>query len=371
MEYLKSPFFTFYKGRVALFAILRAMGIKDGDEVILPGFTCVVVPSAVRYVGAKPVYVDIDPASFNIDPDKIEDRITKRTRAIIAQHTFGMPADMDRISGIARNHSLYLIEDACHALGATYKGRSAGEFGDAAFFSSQWSKPVTTGLGGWAVVHNERVLRNMESLYPEFAAPSLGESWLMRLQYLAHSLLYRPSTFWLLQGMYRKLSAMGLAIGSSGAEELQGQMPEDYRKVMSPWQRSLLYKKLSQCDSSIRHRRWISAFYAGALKERNMRREIPHEEEAVFLRYPLLVHDKKRMLEEAKKTRIELGDWFLSPVHPNQNGWEKAGYKKGTCPEAEKVCSHIVNLPTHQGVSLQTAEKIVAFVAGRRPAVSA
>ncbi|MFN6946977.1 MAG: DegT/DnrJ/EryC1/StrS family aminotransferase, partial [Cytophagaceae bacterium] len=117
------------------------MRISQGDEVILPGFTCIVVPNAIIYLGAKPVYVDINSETFNIDPQLIEENITEKTKAIIAQHTFGIPADMDKILHIANKHNLFVIEDSCHALGSKYKGKYVGSFGDAAFFSSQWSKP--------------------------------------------------------------------------------------------------------------------------------------------------------------------------------------------------------------------------------------
>src|SRR5512135_1616150 len=131
MEYLGLRLFPFYKGRVALFAILKAMGVNTGDEVIVPGFTCVVVPNAVIYNRALPVFVDIDGATYNIDPGKIEAKITKKTRAIIVQHTFGVPAEMDGITEIAKAHNLFLIEDSCHTLGSRYKGKPVGAFGDA------------------------------------------------------------------------------------------------------------------------------------------------------------------------------------------------------------------------------------------------
>ena len=126
--------FYFFKGRVALYAILKSIGIGQGDEVILPGFTCVVVPNAITYLGAKPVYIDIASVTFNIDPSKIEEKITEKTRAIIAQHTFGIPAEMDIIMEMAKKYNLYVIEDSCHAIGSKYKGKEIGTFGDASFF---------------------------------------------------------------------------------------------------------------------------------------------------------------------------------------------------------------------------------------------
>ena len=103
--------FGFWKARVALYAILRAMGIGSGDEVILPGYTCVMDVNPVKYVGAKPVYVDIEPHTFNMVPELIEQKITPQTKLIIAQHTYGYPCNMDRILEIAKNHAIPVIED--------------------------------------------------------------------------------------------------------------------------------------------------------------------------------------------------------------------------------------------------------------------
>jgi dTDP-4-amino-4,6-dideoxygalactose transaminase len=222
-----SPF-IFFKGRVALYAILKAMGIKRGDEIILPGFTCVVVPTII-YLGAKPVYVDIDPLTYNIDPDKIEEKITDKTKVILVQHTFGIPADMGRIAEFAKKYNLYVIEDSCHALGSRYKGREVGSFGDAAFFSSQWSKPVTTGLGGWAVINNEQVQKNMAAIYPEFIEPSMREEIMLRLSTL-HSQDYSNHHYSGYTRTYRRLSKAGLVIGSSLVKNLNALCQLDMKR---------------------------------------------------------------------------------------------------------------------------------------------
>ena len=111
--------FAFWKGRVALYAILESLGIGPGDEVIMPGFTCVVVPNAVLYRGAIPIYVDIEETSFTMDVRDIEQKITSRTRAIIVQHTYGIPAEMDAIMAVAAQAGVAVIEDCAHALGST------------------------------------------------------------------------------------------------------------------------------------------------------------------------------------------------------------------------------------------------------------
>jgi len=136
MENLISDVFFFFKGRVALYALLKAIGIHPGDEVILPGFTCVVVPNAIIYLGGKPVYADIDPKTFNIDTAKIEGKITDNTTAIIAQNTFGLSSDLDPILDIGKRYNLKVIEDCAHGYGGSYKGKANGTVADAAFFST-------------------------------------------------------------------------------------------------------------------------------------------------------------------------------------------------------------------------------------------
>ncbi len=355
--------YYFFKGRVALYAILKSMGIKEGDEVILPGFSCVVVPNAIIYLGAKPIYVDIEPTTYNIDPDKIEEKITVDTKAIIAQHTFGIPADMNKITAIAKRHNLYVIEDSCHSVGSRFKGQEVGSFGDAAFFSSQWSKPVTTGLGGWAMINNFLLFQNMEGVYQELKSPSLRESLLLRLQYHIYSAVFRPSLFWTIQSTYRMLSRYGITIGSSTNEELECRMPDGYEKKMTQWQRNMLARKLGEIERLNSHRREMASLYENLLKNKGMQSvNLPDEYDPTFLRYPVLVKNKRDVLVAAKKRRIELGDWFLSPVHPNLEQWEKEGYQRGMCPIGEHICKHIINLPTHLGINVEEAERIVEFI---------
>lgn len=138
-------------GTAALHLALRLLGIGPGDEVIVPALTFIATANPVLYVGATPVVVDVDPLTWNIDPAEVERAITKRTRAIILVHLYGNPADMQRIMELARNHGLYVVEDATEALGSTYKGRHAGTFGHIGVCSFNGNKMITTGGGGMLV----------------------------------------------------------------------------------------------------------------------------------------------------------------------------------------------------------------------------
>ena len=348
----------FYKGRVALYAILKAIGIGAADEVVLPGFTCFVVPSAIKYLGAKPCYVDIEPGTYNMDPERIAGKITGKTRAVIAQHTFGIPARMDAIMEVARGHGLFVIEDSCHAVGSKYMGQTVGTFGDAAFFSSQWSKPVTTGLGGWVKSNNPAFSEKLLLAYPSFQGPSAAESLVLRMQYLMHEAFLSPSLFWGARGAYRWLARHRLAIGSSSGDECGCSMPPRYEKRMADWQKKTAERKLSGIASLIGHRRRVASEYERLLPQAGFKPpDPPGRSETVFLRYPVRVLDKKGFLESARRNRVEIGDWFVSPLHPNMSGWEKLDYERGMCPQAEKACVETVNLPTHGRIGKREIEK--------------
>ena len=151
-------------GTAGLHLCLRALGIGEGDEVILPSFTFIAAGNAVLYERARPVFVDIDPITLNLDPAKLERSITPKTRAFIVVHTFGHPADMDRIMETARKHSLPVIEDACEALGARYRGQPVGGIGDFGVFGFYPNKPITTGEGGMVVTRDSQMAETMRAL---------------------------------------------------------------------------------------------------------------------------------------------------------------------------------------------------------------
>jgi perosamine synthetase len=142
-------------GTSGLHLAMIAAGVGEGDEVITPSFSFIASANCVLYERAKPVFVDIDPLTANIDPEAIERAITPRTKAIIVVHAFGQPADMDPIMEIARKHNLAVIEDACEAIGADYKGQRVGTFGDCAVFAFYPNKQITTGEGGMITTDRE------------------------------------------------------------------------------------------------------------------------------------------------------------------------------------------------------------------------
>ncbi|HLF34688.1 MAG TPA: DegT/DnrJ/EryC1/StrS family aminotransferase, partial [Cyclobacteriaceae bacterium] len=156
---------TTVNGSVSLRLALLASGVSAGDEVIVPPVTFIATASVVVEINCIPVFVDIDPDTLNIDPDKIEEAITPRTRAIIPVHFAGLACDMDRIMNIAREHSLIVIEDACHAHGAEYKGKKLGSIGHAGCFSFQSSKNMASGEGGIVITNDDSIFELADSLH--------------------------------------------------------------------------------------------------------------------------------------------------------------------------------------------------------------
>jgi dTDP-4-amino-4,6-dideoxygalactose transaminase len=152
-------------GTVALQLALKALGVGPGDEVITTPYTFVATPSAALFLGAKPVFVDIDPATCNIDPTQIERAITPRTKAIVPVHLAGQPADMDGVMAVAEAHGLRVLEDACQAWGAEWRGRRVGTIGDAGCFSFQSSKNLNAGEGGIVVTNDPELAEICLSLH--------------------------------------------------------------------------------------------------------------------------------------------------------------------------------------------------------------
>jgi perosamine synthetase len=159
-------------GTAALHLAIRALSIGEGDEVIVPSFTFIAVANAVLYERATPVFVDIDPVTLNMDPRCVEAAITSRTRAIIVVHTFGVPAEMDALTQLARRHNLAVIEDACEAIGATYNGRHAGSFGDISVFAFYPNKQITTGEGGAVLARDRKLADRIRALRNQGRYPS-------------------------------------------------------------------------------------------------------------------------------------------------------------------------------------------------------
>lgn len=170
---------SFNAGRTALYVALQALRLKPGNEVIVPAYTCAIVFEVVLRLGLKPLTVDVNPETYNIDPEQIPKVISRKTKAIVAVHLFGYPCEMDAITDISRKHGLYLIEDVAQALGAEYHGKKASSFGDLAIFSFGPSKSLTGGEGGALTVNNESLFDPIAKIHAQLPNPNW--KWLLHV----------------------------------------------------------------------------------------------------------------------------------------------------------------------------------------------
>ncbi len=352
--------FLYWKGRVALYAILKSLDLKDGDEVIIPAFTCVVVPNAILYAGLKPVYIDISSDTYNMDISQIDKAITSKTKVIICQNTFGLSSNIEEIISLAKKHNLYTIEDCTHGFGGTYNGKPNGSYCDAAFYSTQWNKPFSTGIGGFLVINNKSLLNKIYIQENSKIKPDIIEKSVLRFLLSFRKLFVNRYTQWTLVKLYRFLSKYHLTVGSNQGKELNStEIPVDYFKDISNIQIAAGIKSLKNLSRLNKLRKKNAQDYSEFLREHYKN----HVDQSlfsnhIFLKYPLIVKNRERFFELAKNSKITLGDWFLSPLHPIEDDLERWKLVRENYPIASSVSQKIVNLPT----DIKTNSDVIRFL---------
>jgi perosamine synthetase len=356
--------FYFYRGRTALYALLRALEVRPGDEVIVQTYTCLAVTLPIIALGAIPVYVDVSPETYTIDPVALEARISPRARVLVVQHTFGIPANLKSLLRVAKGHGLALIEDCCHVHGSTYDGRPLGSFGIAGFYSFQWSKPVVVGRGGLAVVNDRAVAERVAELHASFAEPTAVEVGTLKAQYLAYRLLRASRFFAPLRRLIRSWSPAGVASGQFKRAELEYKPSGDYTKKMPAGIRRQLNSILDRGRENIERRQRIGRrLHTHAVQLGVSPLKLPERADTAFMRYPLLTNDQQRVLEEGWDRNIEVSQYFRSPIDPlNPDQWTRVGYAAGSCPVAEYLTKKTVTLPVHDWAREKDVDKILDFV---------
>jgi perosamine synthetase len=346
--------FSFSAGRMALYSILKAVDIGEGDEVIIQGYTCVVVPAAIIYADAKPVYVDISRKDYNIDVDKIEAKITDKTRAIIGQHTYGNPCDLEAIRKICDQHNLVLIEDCAHLLGTSYKGSKLGAMGDAAFFSTDHTKFISTSVGGIAVTNNEFIGQSLKRIYD--STPFLSKRDILRIlfQFVIVNVLYHPRISSVGRLFFDAYAFLGLTFFMSNYEEIKKPDSYPFPARMSNIQAKIGISQINNLKSNTQHRNNITEMYNEILGASGNK-----STSNALLRYPLEVRNREEWIKSLSSV-LQVESWFDSCAQGKRHNLWEIKYEDGDCPIAEDVTKRIINLPTHLKVKPKDVHKIAS-----------
>lgn len=363
-RYFDAPYaVSFNAGRSALFALLSAMGISKGDEVLLQSFTCVAVPNAIVWMHAKPVYVDID-ETLNIDPVSLETQITSKTKAIIVQHTFGIPANMEAILKIAKKHNLYVIEDCAHALGASYKGKKVGTLGDAAFFSFGRDKVISSVFGGMAITRNRILGEKVRKFQQNIEYPSY--TW------IAQQLLH-PVLFSVILPLYHVLNIGKVILFLSQKvhllsfpvypDEKCGKKPAVFPKKYPNALANLLSVQLKKLSRYNKKREDIAKWYYEGLKN-NQSVELPvNVGGAIYLRFTIQVMRADSIRKKAQQSGMLLGNWYTECIAPKGVSPQKVYFDVTKTKKAAKATKRVLNLPTYPHITKSDVQKIVALFA--------
>jgi len=360
-EYLGVKYaFSFNGGRSSLIAILKSLGIGEGDEVLLQAFTCNAAVNPISWREAKPVFVDID-ESLNLDPEDLKRKITNRSRVVMIQHTFGWPAKIAEVKNICQKHNLFLIEDCAHSLGARYKKRLIGTFGDAAFFSFGRDKVISSVYGGMVVTNNERIAQMLKGFQDSLPFPS--NIWI--LQQILHPISFAAflpiySFLNLGKGVLYLKQRLKILSPSVYQQEKQGKQLFYFPKRLPNALAMLASNQFRKLGRLNMHRREIAEIYNSQLSQMKAQICPSKEIELVYMRYPIFIDDAKEIRERLKKKNIFLDDgWHTLPIVPPGTDLEKMNYTKGSCPRAEEVARKILNLPTNINISRKETKRIV------------
>lgn len=312
-------------GTSALHAACFAAGIQPGDEVITTPLTFAASANCVLYCGGTPVFADVDPKTYNIDPEDIRRKITDKTKAIIAVHLAGQPCDMDEIHKIAKEHDLLVIEDGAHALGSVYKGKKVGTLSDMTTFSFHPVKPITTGEGGMIVTDNEQFYQKMR--------------------------LFRS------HGITREENLMTRNDGPWFYQQLD--LGYNYR--ITDIQCALGCSQMKKLDRFLARRKQIVARYNEAFADcENIITpyQLPETESGWHL-YIVQVKncDRRKVFEALREQGIAVNVHYI-PVYMHPY-YQEHGYKDVHCKNAEEIYSHIITLPLYPALTEEQQKFVI------------
>jgi len=365
----KEQIFLLNSGRSALFLLLRALRIGPKDKVTLQAYTCNAAVNPLLWVGATPVWVDIDQTG-NLDPQKL--RKVKRLRAVLVQHTFGLPAQIERIKKFCQQNNLFLIEDCAHALGGRFKKRLLGRWGDFAFFSFGRDKVISSVYGGALLVNRKEYLPAIAAEYNHLSYPS----WWWTTQQLLHPILLERLIIPLYNFcsigkviLYLSLK-LGLISRAVRAEEKEGQKPPYFPARLPFPLTALVLKQLNKIGRFNRHRRRIARLYQRLLARLLARLLVARRKKIllpeplpgslpVWLRFNIRTPQAAEIQKKLRQKKVYLDRWLGQVIGPLGTKLEIFGYQPGSCPRAEKMAAEELQFPTGIKVKVKEAEKLV------------
>jgi len=305
---------------------------------------------------AKPVYVDIA-NSYTIDTKDLEKKITSSTKAIIVQHTFGIPAEMDQIVGIAKKHNLFVIEDCAHTIGGMYKEQKLGSLGDVGIFSFGRDKAFSSVFGGIVITSRKNIGKQLKVFQGNLSHPSI--LWIAQQLFhpVALSLVFPLYNLFLGKMFLLSLQLFGMLSLPLETEEKQGKFPHNLGKKMPNALAALALfqlKRISQFNArrkeiASEYVQKINVLYSGTL----YKNIIP------FLRFPLVVEKREEMLNFFRSKKIYVGKWYSEVVDPKGVDLKQVFYKTGSCPNAEYIAKHILNVPTYPTMTDSDVKNVI------------
>ncbi len=360
-KYFKTKVFPINSGRSAIYAILKSANIGEGDEVVIQAYTCNSVPNPILWTGATPVYADIDESTVNVDPGSLQERISSKTKAIILQHTFGRPGPIEAVLDTAKKHDLIVIEDCAHSLGAEYKGKKLGTYGDAAIISFGREKVVSSLTGGAILVNNKELEQPIDNFMSSLDYPSFRTFLKEFNNYFIWRLLIRRIFFTNFGSNFLNfINRHDLFNVVTSRKELVGEKPSWYPKLFPGTLAKIAALELPKADAINKVRGKIAKYYEANI--RNDKFKLLPSHEGIYLRFVVLHENPEKVFEEAKARRFWFGNWYNTPVYPSGVDLDKMLYKPGSCPKAEKAALRTINLPSYQGMTEDNAREVVNFI---------
>ena len=351
IQFPNSIIYPFSTGRGAISAALKIAGIGEGDEVIISAFTCLAVPTAVLENGAIPVYVDINPNSLNTDVSSINKVITPKTRAIILQHTFGNPADISTLIKQLTQKEIIIIEDCALSLGARINGQYVGSFGDAAIFSMELSKTLSTGWGGLLLINSPQKFQGHEICYAKCPQKTIIHSIKDIFQTFVSSICHKSKLYSVGKYIIYIFFRIKLFRYSNSKDESRLTFEKGFVFRMSKMMNRLAFiqwkrfKEVTErCFENYIDIREHAIFCGYTIPDtislRNKTVSI------VSARISLIIKNRNNFVSYFTKRGYEVGLWFDGPLTPEPQH-ESFGYNRTQFPISCYIADHIVNLPCH------------------------